>query len=232
MTAATILLLLVFLIPGVVHFFASKRNYGAFLSASIGFVSTFFYFGLFSVVGRYLPIPFNPVIASCGYLLLLLLVAKAATVPVNNVSKHSGRWEALSLLGILAASSCHMLIWNASMKFGAIIPNHDVFNHTAWVGNIARNYSLSPALAYANPITGDGMASNLYPFSMHALCAYVVELSNIQASLVVIAFTKVIVIIFWPLGVFNLARAAGLKSFLGPVAAAGSTVVLYNFPYH
>jgi hypothetical protein len=124
-----------------------------------------------------------------------------------------------------------MLIWNASMKFGAIIPNHDVFNHTAWVGNIARNYSLSPALAYANPITGDGMASNLYPFSMHALCAYVVELSNIQASLVVIAFTKVIVIIFWPLGVFNLARAAGLKSFLGPVAAAGSTVVLYNFPY-
>lgn len=231
MGLATFLLLLVLLLPGIVHYYASKKRTEAFLSASIGFVSVFFYFGLFSALARYLPIPFTPIVASTGFALLLLLIARISAVSDLNVTKRSRLWEVLSLAGILAASGCHWLIWNSSLKFGGIIPNHDVFNHTAWVGNIARYQSLAPSWAYSNPLTGAGMSSNLYPFSMHAFCAYIVELSHVQPSIVVIAFTKVLIIVFWPLGVFNLARAAGLKSFLGPVAAACSTVPLYNFPY-
>jgi len=222
---------LIFLTPAVVHFYTSKRSYGIFLSVSVGFVAVFFYFGLFSVLGRYTSVPFNPVVASCGFIIFLALLAKFFAVPVSDFSKRTLRWEMVSCLGLAAASVCHLLIWNSAMKFGAIIPNHDVFNHTAWVGNIARFHSLSPALAYSNPSTGSGLPSNLYPFSLHALCAYVVELTHVQPSVVVITFTKILIIIFWPLGVFNLARAAGLKSFLGPIAAAVSTVALYNFPY-
>ena len=231
MVTSTILLLVLFALPAAVHFIASKNNDGIFLSISYGFVSCFLYFGVFSVVGRYTPIPFSPLVATLGYLLLLVLMAKIFFKPKTQSSQQSKTWNTFALAGLVGAGTFHWLIWNSAMKFGAILPNHDVLFHTSWVGNIARYESLSASMAYSNPLSGSGMASNLYPFSMHALCAYIVEIGQVQPSLVVVSFIKLLVVVFWPLGIFNLARASGMKSYIGPVAAACSTVALYNFPY-
>ena len=230
MINSTLVLAALFLLPGVVGLIKSRGSIAASSTISLGFVSVFAYFGLFAVVNRYTDIPFTVLTASLGY--VALLVAMWFWVPKGLPQPRQPLSHALiTVFGLAAVSAFHLLIWNHAFKFGAVLPNHDVYIHTNWVGNMARLKSLSSVAAYTHPISGAGSAAPLYPFSMHALGAYVVQLGAGHATVVVIALTRLSVVLFWPLGIFSLARSIGLRARTGAVAAAATTVALYNFPY-
>jgi len=226
----TILLLLLLFLPGTILIAKTRGTMPSSSAFSLGFVSVFAYFGLFAAVSRYVDVPFTRLTGSLGYAALLVAmwfsVSKSSPIPKKSLSQSS-----ITVLGLALVSVFHLLIWNHALKFGAVLPNHDVYIHTNWVGNMARYESLSSIAAYTHPISGSGSAAPLYPFSMHALCAFVVQLASGHASEVVVGLTRLIVVIFWPLGIFSLARAIGFKTYIGAVAAAATTVALYNFPY-
>jgi len=227
---STLVLLVLLLLPGIVALAKSRGTNSTSSAVSLGFVSVFAYFGLFAAVDRYIDIPFTVFNASLGYLLLLILMW--IWIPKGSPQQRQPtKRTVITIVGLTTATVFHLLIWNQALKFGAVLPNHDVYIHTTWVGNMARSHSLSSIAAYAHPISGPGTAAPLYPFSMHALCAYVVQLGAGHASVVVVAFARLIICVFWPLGIFSLARALGLRTYIGAIAAAASTVALWNFPY-
>jgi len=226
----TIVLLLILLLPGLVALAKSRGTLPTSSAISLGFVSVFAYFGFFVGVNRYIDIPFTVLTASLGYVALLIMiwlwVPQGSSLPRQPLSH-----TFIAASALIAAGVFHLFIWNHSLKSWAVLPNHDVYIHTNWVGNMARYKSLSSIAAYTHPISGPGTAAPLYPFSMHALCAYVVQLGSGTASVVVIAITRLCVVLFWPLGIFSLARSIGLRTYIGASAAAATTVALYNFPY-
>lgn len=230
MLIPTIVLLLLLLLPGIVALVKSGGSLPTSSAISLGFVSVFAYFGFFVGVNRYIDIPFTVLTTSLGYGALLMMiwlwVPKGSSLPRQPLCH-----AFIAVTALIATGVFHLLIWNHSLKSWAVLPNHDVYLHTNWVGNMARYKSLSSIAAYTHPISGPGTAAPLYPFSMHALCAYVVQLGSGTSSVVVIAITRLCVVLFWPLGIFSLARSIGLRTYIGASAAATTTVALYNFPY-
>ena len=230
MLIPTIVLLLLLLLPGIVALVKSGGSLPTSSAISLGFVSVFAYFGFFVGVNRYIDIPFTVLTTSLGYgallMMLWLWVPKGSSLPRQPLFH-----AFIAVTALIATGVFHLLIWNHALKSWAVLPNHDVYLHTNWVGNMARYKSLSSIAAYTHPISGPGTAAPLYPFSMHALCAYVVQLRSGTSSVVVIAITRLCVVLFWPLGIFSLARSIGLRTYIGASAAAAATVALYNFPY-
>ena len=230
MLTPTNVLLLILLLPGLVALAKSRGTLPTSSAISLGFVSVFAYFGFFVGVNRYIDIPFTVLTASLGYVALLIMiwlwVPQGSSLPRQPLSH-----TFIAASALIAAGVFHLFIWNHSLKSWAVLPNHDVYLHTNWVGNMARYKSLSSIAAYTHPISGPGTAAPLYPFSMHALCAYVVQLGSGTSSVVVVAITRLCVVLFWPLGIFSLARSIGVRTYVGASAAAAATVALYNFPY-
>jgi hypothetical protein len=228
--SSTLVFLVILILPGLVALQKSKGSTSITSAISLGFMCVFAYFGFFVAISRYVVIPFTVTTASAGYVLLLIAIwfGSPSEVRLNRLPLS---FKALTTVGLMTVSFFHFLIWNKALNYGAVLPNHDVYIHTTWVGNMARQSSLSSVAAYSNPISGPGAATPLYPFSLHALCAFVVQIGTGHASTVVVSFTRVMVCIFWPLGIFSLARSLQLKTHVGALAAAASTVALYNFPY-
>ena len=226
----SIVFLTIIVIPSSSIYLGSRRTCSISLAFSFGIVVVFAYFGLLAALGRYFPIPFNPPVTFLGLAAIsgIIFFIAPETETRRNLSYRINIYLSTMLTFVVAV---HFKIWNRMLTNYAVIPNHDVYIHTNWVGNMARLHSLSSVAAYTNPISGSGSAAPFYPFSLHAFCAFIVQTGASTPTLTVVAVTRILVCILLPLGLFSLAKSAGLSKSYGAIGAAAASIPLYNFPY-
>jgi hypothetical protein len=231
-TAATLGLILVIIIPGVAITWLLAREKvrwweAAAIAPAVGLGFTYAIAEVTSLVGLRFDLPVFA-IASLGLIAAVVgkaVRSRARSTRTGFVGPRRSEYTSIALLGagiVMGAS-----IWAVGLRGVETPPNFDASHHGLFTAQIDRSGSIDADRVLVSSSNDSEPVSAFYPLALHSAGALVSGPAPTTVADIWLVYAALFAAIGFPIGVFAIARvlfpetplAAGFAAFLAPTAA-------------